>query len=128
MDIHIWISIYGYPYMDTRPGPARPGPARPGPAGPARPGPAQGGAGAPEEPSRRVQKDPTRAALAASDVGAPKVQINYKNKGFGRSGWFSKSLNERIKIDFSLVHDPETWLFLAFSRSWTDLARRSVGS
>ena len=50
----------------------------------------RGAGGAPEEPSRRVQKDPTGAALAASDVGAPKVQINYKNKGFGRSGWFYK--------------------------------------
>ena len=50
-------------------------------------------------------------ALAAADVGAPKVLINYKNKGFGRFGWFRKALNYFIKIDLSRVHDLEKCLF-----------------
>ena len=61
MDIHIWISIYGYPYMDIHiPGPARPGPA--GPAGldrnrltdgnPLKTGPTGPGPGRPGRPGR----------------------------------------------------------------------------
>ena len=43
-----------------------------------------GGGRTPEEPSRKIPKDPTRAAVIASNVDAPKAQVNYKNEGFTR--------------------------------------------
>ena len=56
-----------------------------------------------------------KATTNGQDACRSKTQIYYKNKGFGRSGWFSKALNYFIKIDLSRVHDLEKCLFSRIS-------------
>merc|ERR1711953_1568752 len=58
---------------------------------------------------------PAKATIKSQDACRSKTQINYKNKGFGRSGWFSKPLNYFIKIDLSRVHYLEKCLFSRIS-------------
>merc|ERR1711953_866878 len=58
---------------------------------------------------------PAKGTINGQDACRSKTQINYKNKGFGRSGWFCKPLNYFIKIDLSRVHYLEKCLFSRIS-------------
>ena len=75
----------------------------------------RGGRRGAQEASRRALDGPAKATTNGQDACRSKTQINYKNKGFGRSGWFSKPLNYFIKIDLSRVHDLEKCLFSRIS-------------
>ena len=74
-----------------------------------------GGRRGAQEASRRALDGPAKATTNGQDACRSKTQISYKNKGFGRSGWFSKPLNYFIKIDLSRVHDLEKCLFSRIS-------------
>ena len=75
----------------------------------------RGGRRGAQEASRRALDGPAKATTNGQDACRSKTQINYKNKGFGRSGWFSKPLNYFIKIDLSRVHVLEKCLFSRIS-------------
>ncbi len=68
-----------------------------------------------QEASRRPLDGPAKATTNGQDACTSKTQINYKNKGFGRSDWFSKPLNYFIKIDLRGVQDLEKCLFSRIS-------------
>ena len=75
---------------------------------------------------REPRKDHDRVRTTVTnvqDTPASKTQMNYKYESFGRSGWFYQSLNENIKIDFNLVHDPGNDYFLVF---WASAAQWGI--